>query len=95
MLRILIKFTGHVLTNESFVSIGCPGRPFIAAHPRLDDLLPVNDATFDLGVRSLGVLPLLLNSMTRSVFCFVAADAVTRRLNSTISPLSRLRKQGT
>ncbi|UKZ84303.1 uncharacterized protein TrAFT101_000215 [Trichoderma asperellum] len=39
-----------IVILDRFVSIGCPGRPFIATHPRLDDLLPVNDATFDLGM---------------------------------------------
>ncbi|KAH8126217.1 hypothetical protein LI328DRAFT_132004 [Trichoderma asperelloides] len=39
-----------IVILDRFVSIGCPGRPFVAAHPRLDDLLPVNDATFELGV---------------------------------------------
>ncbi|KAM0476127.1 hypothetical protein ACHAPX_006544 [Trichoderma viride] len=38
-----------VILDRRFVSIGCPGRPFVTASPRLDDLLPVDDAAFDLG----------------------------------------------
>ncbi|KAL7917750.1 hypothetical protein ACQKWADRAFT_274362 [Trichoderma austrokoningii] len=38
-----------VVILDRFVSIGCPGRPFVTADPRLDDLLPVDDAAFDLG----------------------------------------------
>lgn len=56
------------IDNGSFVSIGCPGRPFVTADPRLDDMLPVNDATFDLGVRSSAVSVLFLNSTGISVF---------------------------
>ena len=32
------------------MSIGCPGRPFATADPKLDDLLPADDATWDQGV---------------------------------------------
>ncbi|KAL6899970.1 hypothetical protein GGI43DRAFT_384145 [Trichoderma evansii] len=39
-----------IIILDRFVSIGCPGRPFATADPQLDDLLPVNDATFDLGI---------------------------------------------
>ncbi|KAK1252169.1 hypothetical protein MKX08_003356 [Trichoderma sp. CBMAI-0020] len=38
-----------IVILDRFVSIGCPGRPFVTADPRLDDLLPVNDAAFDIG----------------------------------------------
>lgn len=38
-----------IVILDRFVSIGCPGRPFVTADPRLDDLLPVNDAAFNLG----------------------------------------------
>lgn len=38
------------LTTLSFVSIGCPGRPFATADPTLDDLLPTDDAAWDQGV---------------------------------------------
>lgn len=36
--------------GTSFVSIGCPGRPFATAQPKLDDLLPSDDAAWDDGV---------------------------------------------
>jgi hypothetical protein len=32
------------------VSIGCPGRPFATADPKLDDFLPADDAAWDQGV---------------------------------------------
>ena len=32
------------------MSIGCPGRPFATADPRLDDLLPADDVAWDQGV---------------------------------------------
>ena len=35
----------------SFVTIGCPGRPFATPEPTLDDLLPSDDAAWDQGVR--------------------------------------------
>lgn len=35
------------------MSIGCPGRPFATADPKLDDLLPADDAAWDRGVRTL------------------------------------------
>ncbi|PNP43648.1 hypothetical protein TGAMA5MH_04620 [Trichoderma gamsii] len=38
-----------IVILDRFVSIGCPGRPFVTADPRLDDLLPGDDAAFDLG----------------------------------------------
>jgi hypothetical protein len=40
----------------SFAGIGCPERPFTAADPTLDDLLPVGDAAWDQGVRRFGHL---------------------------------------
>ena len=36
--------------NCSFVSIGCPGRPFATADPRSDDVLPADDTAWDQGV---------------------------------------------
>ena len=36
--------------NCSFVSIGCPGRPFATADPRSDDILPADDTAWDQGV---------------------------------------------
>lgn len=36
--------------KKSFVSIGCPGRPFATADPKLDDFLPADDAAWDQGV---------------------------------------------
>jgi hypothetical protein len=39
-----------ILITQSFVSIGCPGRPFATADPKLDDFLPADDAAWDQGV---------------------------------------------
>ena len=36
---------------DSFVSIGCPGRPFATEDPKVDDLLPASCAAWDRGVR--------------------------------------------
>jgi hypothetical protein len=36
--------------KTSFVSIGCPGRPFVTEDPALDDLFPVDDEAWDKGV---------------------------------------------
>ncbi|GFF86505.1 hypothetical protein IFM47457_07178 [Aspergillus lentulus] len=36
-----------IVILDRFVSIGCPGRPFATADPRLDDLLPADDAAWD------------------------------------------------
>lgn len=63
------------IDNKRFVSIGCPGRPFVTADPRLDDLLPGDDAAFDLGVSYSGVLSPYLISTWISVFQFAAADS--------------------
>ncbi|KAL2127946.1 hypothetical protein VTI74DRAFT_9936 [Chaetomium olivicolor] len=42
-----------IVILDRFVSIGCPGRPFATTDPRLEDLLPADDAAWDEGtVRS-------------------------------------------
>ncbi|KAK2594640.1 hypothetical protein QQS21_007616 [Conoideocrella luteorostrata] len=39
-----------IIILDRFVSIGCPGRPFATANPQLDDLLPVDDDSWDKGI---------------------------------------------
>ena len=55
LFRPIIWKVGHyhwcnVDDNCSFVSIGCPGRPFATADPRADDILPADDTAWDQGV---------------------------------------------
>ncbi|KOS41574.1 hypothetical protein ACN38_g7561 [Penicillium nordicum] len=38
-----------IVILDRFVSIGCPGRPFATADPKLDDFLPADDAAWDQG----------------------------------------------
>jgi hypothetical protein len=40
----------NINSHDSFVSIGCPGRPFATADPGIDDLLPTDDSAWDEGV---------------------------------------------
>lgn len=83
------------INKKRFVSIGCPGRPFVTADPRLDDLLPVNDAAFNLGVRYSSALSSYVICPWLSMVRSTTADASYRQLNSTISLPSHLQKQGT
>nr|POE51647.1 hypothetical protein CFP56_25854 [Quercus suber] len=39
-----------IVILDRFVNIGCPGRPFATADPKLSDILPVNDEAWDEGV---------------------------------------------
>nr|POE63698.1 hypothetical protein CFP56_04601 [Quercus suber] len=39
-----------IVILDRFVSIGCPGRPFATADPKLSDILPVNDEAWAEGV---------------------------------------------
>lgn len=50
MLRQAPTLDGNVDHHYSFVSIGCPGRPFATTNPTLDDFLPADDASWDQGV---------------------------------------------
>ncbi|KAJ5925054.1 hypothetical protein N7454_007693 [Penicillium verhagenii] len=38
---------------DRFVSIGCPGRPFMTADPNINDVLPADDAEWDEGAARL------------------------------------------
>ncbi|KAJ5728920.1 uncharacterized protein N7483_003428 [Penicillium malachiteum] len=39
-----------IVVLDRFISIGCPGRPFATADPKLDDLLPSDDTAWDEGI---------------------------------------------
>lgn len=71
---LLLAKCFHMLIQNSFVSIGCPGRPFATTDPRLSDLLPADDDKWDQGVsRFIAFLPSLFP------LCFFRAEPVLIR----------------
>nr|UYO77177.1 ACN38 fungal transcriptional regulatory protein [Trichoderma calamagrostidis] len=77
-----------IVILDRFVSIGCPGRPFATADPRLDDLLPADDAAFDQGIVRLDDIFTLSSPMTEHMSKFALLCQASRLLGQVLHYLS-------
>nr|UIK22900.1 transcriptional regulator [Trichoderma rhododendri] len=77
-----------IIILDRFVSIGCPGRPFATADPRLDDLLPADDAAFDQGTVRLDDFSTLSSPMTGHMSKFALLCQAARLLGQVLRYLS-------
>ncbi|KAJ5970091.1 uncharacterized protein N7479_000009 [Penicillium vulpinum] len=77
-----------ILMPKSFVSIGSPGRPFATAEPKLDDLLPADDAAWDQGTVNPDSLSRLSSPMTGHMSKFALLCQAARLLGQVLHHLS-------
>nr|UYO77232.1 ACN38 regulatory protein [Trichoderma psychrophilum] len=77
-----------IVILDRFVSIGCPGRPFATADPRLDDLLPADDTAFDQGTVRLDDISALSSPMTGHMSKFALLCQAARLLGQVLGYLS-------
>ncbi|KAF4225598.1 hypothetical protein CNMCM6457_008020 [Aspergillus fumigatiaffinis] len=76
-----------IVILDRFVSIGCPGRPFATADPRLDDLLPADDAAWDQGTVRPEDLSTLSSPMTGHMSKFALLCQAARLLGQVLHHL--------
>ncbi|PYI01439.1 putative fungal-specific transcription factor [Aspergillus sclerotiicarbonarius CBS 121057] len=77
-----------IVILDRFVSIGCPGRLFTTADPRLDDLLPANDAAWDQGILGPDDCSPLSSPMTRHMSKFALLCQAARLLGQVLRHVS-------
>ncbi|KAJ6051196.1 hypothetical protein N7499_010559 [Penicillium canescens] len=77
-----------IVILDRFVSIGCPGRPFVTADPRLDDFLPADDAAWDQGTVRPDRFSTLSSPMTGHMSKFALLCQATRLLGQVLHHLS-------
>ncbi|KAJ5288656.1 hypothetical protein N7478_001686 [Penicillium angulare] len=73
---------------DRFVSIGCPGRPFATPDPKLDDLLPADDAAWDRGIVRPDSFSTLSSPMTGHMSKFALVCQAARLLGEVLNYLS-------
>ncbi|OQE46162.1 hypothetical protein PENCOP_c001G01587 [Penicillium coprophilum] len=79
-----------IVILDRFVSIGCPGRPFATADPKLDDFLPANDAAWDQGTVKPDMFSTLSSPMTGHMSKFALLCQAARLLGQVLHHLNRL-----
>ncbi|KAH6664100.1 putative fungal-specific transcription factor [Halenospora varia] len=77
-----------IVILDRFVSIGCPGRPFATADPRLDDLLPADDTLWDQGIVRSYESFTLLSPMTSHMSSFALLCQAARLLGQVLHHVS-------
>ncbi|KAH2749611.1 hypothetical protein KXW10_005990 [Aspergillus fumigatus] len=77
-----------IVILDRFVSIGCPGRPFATADPRLDELLPADDAAWDQGIVRPDDLSTLSSPMTGHMSKFALLCQAGRLLGQVLHHLA-------
>ncbi|KAL2698184.1 hypothetical protein AAEP93_010894 [Penicillium crustosum] len=77
-----------IVILDRFVSIGCPGRPFATADPKLDDYLPADDAAWDQGTVKPDRFSTLSSPMTGHMSKFALLCQAARLLGQVLHHLS-------
>ncbi|KAJ5699354.1 hypothetical protein N7536_002367 [Penicillium majusculum] len=77
-----------IVILDRFVSIGCPGRPFATADPKLDDYLPSDDAAWDQGTVKPDRFSTLSSPMTGHMSKFALLCQAARLLGQVLHHLS-------
>ncbi|KGO43636.1 Transcription factor, fungi [Penicillium expansum] len=77
-----------IVILDRFVSIGCPGRPFATADPKLDDFLPADDAAWDQGIVKPDNFSTLSSPMTGHMSKFALLCQAARLLGQVLNHLS-------
>ncbi|EED14623.1 fungal specific transcription factor, putative [Talaromyces stipitatus ATCC 10500] len=77
-----------IVILDRFVSIGCPGRPFVTAEPELDELLPADDAAWDRGVINPDNLTTLSEPLSGHMSRFALLCQAARLLGQVLLHLS-------
>ncbi|KAJ6013705.1 hypothetical protein N7540_008296 [Penicillium herquei] len=77
-----------IVVLDRFISIGCPGRPFATADPKLDDLLPSDDAAWDEGIVKPDRLSALSYPTTGNMSKFALVCQAARLLGQALHFLS-------
>ncbi|OQD61907.1 hypothetical protein PENPOL_c014G02077 [Penicillium polonicum] len=77
-----------VVILDRFVSIGCPGRPFATADPKLDDYLPADDVAWDQGTVKPDRFSTLSSPMTGHMSKFALLCQAARLLGQVLHHLS-------
>ncbi|KAH8658451.1 putative fungal-specific transcription factor [Xylariales sp. PMI_506] len=77
-----------IVILDRFVSIGCPGRPFVTEEPSMDDLLPTDDGAWDQGIVKADDTSTLSSPMTNHMSQFALLCQAARLLGQVLHHLS-------